>query len=122
MGFVPLRDEIQHTMAALKAANERKAPRDEFCELFKKLSGSTGKIVKFFEQHKTLCGIPDEALKQAKLDNNKSLTFRKQACSAGPAAGPTLSDVLGAPVLPEGNSNRPDVGTFNTLTGNPLTR
>ena len=122
-GFVPIRDEVQKTLLTLKTANERKAPREEFCQIFQRLSSSTGKMVKFMEEHKVMCSIPADAVKQARLDHSKSLGFRKQACSAAPAGGPSLSDVLGAPVLPDSSSsNKPDMGTFNTLTGNPLAR
>jgi hypothetical protein len=120
--FTPIRQEVEQTMAALKAANDRKAPREEFCQLFQKLSVSTGKIVKFFEQNKTTCGVPDEAIRHAKLDQAKSLSYRKQACATAPASTPSLSDVLGAPVLPDSSTNKSDLGTFNTMTGNPLTR
>jgi hypothetical protein len=121
-GFVPIRQQVEQGMASLKAASDRKAPREEFCQIFQKLAVSTAKIVRFFEQNKTVCGVPDEALQRARSDYAKSVGFRKQACSAAPPSGPSLSDVLGAPVLPDSSSNRPDVGTFNTLTGNPLTR
>lgn len=123
-GFVPIRQEAEQTLAALKAANERKAPREEFCQLFQRLSVSTGKMSKFLEQNKSLCGVPDQAVQRAKLDHSKSLTFRKQTCSAAPSAsaGPSLSDVLGSPVLPDSTTNKPNMGTFNTLTGNPLER
>src|SRR5262249_51522326 len=105
--FVPLRQEAETNMAAVKAATERKAPREEFCELFKKMSGTTAKISKFFEQHQTECGIPAEAIQRAKLDHSKITTYRKQACSAAPGpAGPRLSDVLGAPLLPDSSANK----------------
>ena len=111
-------------MVALKSANERKAPREEFCQLFQRLALSTAKMAKFLEQNKLQCGVPNEAVQRAKADHSKSLAYRKQACSAAPATagGPSLSDVLGAPVLPDSTSNKPDMGTFNTLTGNPLAR
>ena len=110
-------------MAALKSANERKAQREEFCQIFQRLSVSSGKVAKFLEQNKTLCNVPAEAIQRAKADYSKTLTYRKQACSTAAApAGPNLSDVLGAPVLPDGSTTKPDTGTFNTLTGNPLAR
>ncbi len=120
--FAPIRQEVEQVLTSIKAANERKAPREEFCQLFQKLAGSTGKVVKFFEQNKALCGIPDAAIQRAKADYTRTLTIRKQACAAAPASGPSLSDILGGPILPDSSSNRPNVGTFNTLTGNPLTR
>lgn len=123
-GFVPIRAEAEKVVAALNEAQQRKAPREEFCTLFQRLSASTGKMVKFLESHKTQCNVPNEALQNAKVENSRTLTMRKQACTAQPAsaATPSLSDVLGSPILPETQSNKPDMGTFNTLTGNPLTR
>ena len=122
-GFVPIQKEAEQYLIALKAANERRAPREEFCQIFQRLSVSTAKMAKFLEQNKAQCGVPAEVLQRAKTDHSKSLSYRKQACSTAPAAaGPSLSDVLGAPVLPDSTTNKPDMGTFNTLTGNPLAR
>ena len=110
-------------MLALKSANERKAPREEFCQIFQRLSVSIGKVSKFLEQNKTQCNVPPEALQRAKSDHRQVLTYRKQACSTGPAPGtPSLSDVLGAPLLPDTTTNKSDSSIFNTLTGNPLSR
>lgn len=120
--FVPIRQEVEQILISIKAANDRKAPREEFCQLFRRLAGSTSKVVKFFEQNKAVCGIPDEAIQRAKVDHSRSLAIRKQACAPAPPGGPSLSDVLGGPMLPDGSSNRSNVGTFNTLTGNPLAR
>ncbi|HWP27298.1 MAG TPA: hypothetical protein VNL39_13235 [Xanthobacteraceae bacterium] len=120
--FGPIRQEVEQVLVSIKAANERKAPREEFCQLFQRLAGSTSKVVKFFEQNKTVCGIPDEAIRRAKADHSQSVAIRKQACAPAPPSGPSLSDILGGPILPDSSSNRPNVGTFNTLTGNPLTR
>jgi len=109
-------------MAALQAANQRKAPREEFCQIFTRLSVATSKMSKFMEQNKSVCRVPDEAIQHARADYVKIMGFRKQACAQNAApAGPSLSDVLGAPLLPDSTSNKQD-GIFNTLTGNPLTR
>lgn len=123
-GFLPIRAEAEKAVNALNEAQQRKAQREEFCSLFQRLSVQTGKMVKFFEQHKVQCNVPSEAMQHAKIEHAKTLSMRKQACSSQPATAstPSLSDVLGSPVLPESQSNKPDMGTFNTLTGNPLTR
>jgi hypothetical protein len=122
--FVPIRQETEKHMITLQSANERKAPREEFCQIFQRLSVATGKVAKFLEQNKTLCNVPAEAVQRAKADYGKSLTYRKQACSAAPAAaGPSLSDVLGTPLLPDATTaKKPGGSTFDTLTGNPLAR
>jgi hypothetical protein len=123
--FGPIQQDAQKTLTELKTANERKAPREEFCQMFQRLALSTGKMVKFLEQNKLQCNVPAEAVQRAKTEYAKSLTFRKQACSTAPAGSgtPSLSDVLGAPILPDSSSTtKPNMGTFNTLTGNPLER
>jgi hypothetical protein len=121
--FLPLQQEAQQGMVALKSANERKAPREEFCQIFQRLSVTIGKVSKFLEQNKALCNVPPEALQRAKTDHKQALTYRKQACSTAPGPGaPSLSDVLGAPVLPDSTTNKSDSSIFNTLTGNPLSR
>ncbi len=110
-------------MLSLKTANERKAAREEFCQIFQRLSVTIGKVSKFLEQNKTLCNIPPEALQRAKNDHKQVLTYRKQACSTAPGPGaPSLSDVLGAPLLQDSTTTKPDSSIFNTLTGNPLSR
>ena len=121
--FLPIRQEAETGMAALKAATDRKAPREEFCQIFTKLSGTTARISKFLEQHQAQCNVPAEAVQRAKADHGKIATYRKQACSTASApVGPRLSDVLGAPLLPESSQSKPNDGIFNTMTGNPLTR
>jgi len=121
--FAPLQQEATQGMSALNSANERKAPREEFCQIFTKLSGTMGKVSKFLDQNKSACNIPGEAIQRAKADHAKVLNYRKHACAvaAGPS-GPSLSDVLGAPVLTDSNTTKPESNIFNTLTGNPLTR
>jgi hypothetical protein len=120
-GFLPMKSEAEKTIAALNAAQKRKAPREEVCQLFKRLADATGKMATFLEQNKTQCGVPSEAITAVRKDHNKALGFQKTACSSAPAAQPSLSDVLGAPILPD-SSTRPNMGTFDTLTGNPLIR
>ncbi len=121
--FSPLQEEAAQGMMALKVANERKAQREEFCQIFQKLSVTLGKVSKFLDQNKSTCNIPAEAVQRAKTDHSKVVGYRKQACAvaAGPS-GPSLSDVLGAPVLTDSNTAKPESNIFNTLTGNPLTR
>lgn len=121
--FSSLQEEAAQGMAALKTANERKAQREEFCQIFQKLSVTLGKVSKFLDQNKSTCNIPAEAVQRAKTDHSKVVGYRKQACAvaAGPS-GPSLSDVLGAPVLTDSNTAKPESNIFNTLTGNPLTR
>ena len=47
---------------------------------------------------------------------------RTNVCSAAPKMGPSLSDALSSPILPDADDKKPGRGTFDTLTGNPLAR
>ena len=120
--FAALQQEAQTGMSALQTANERKAPREEFCQIFTRMTGTLGKVSRFLDQNKTTCNIPPESVQRAKLDLNKVITYRKAACSVAGPSGPSLSDVLGAPVLTDSNTAKPESNIFNTLTGNPLQR
>ena len=121
--FLPLRQDAETTMGAIKAATDRKAPREEFCQLFTKLSAASAKMSKFLEQHQTTCNVPADAVQRAKSEHGKVAGFRKQACATGPApAGPKLSDVLGAPIQPDSSQDKANCGVFSTMTGCPLTR
>ena len=54
-----------------------------------------GAMIKFLEDNKTWCGVPDQAIAQAKAGHEKSLKFRTAACTEAPEQKPkvpTLSD------------------------------
>jgi hypothetical protein len=125
--FMPLRQEAEKRGGLIKAANERKAPRAEFCKLFKNFAVAQHKMVNFITENQATCRIPDEAVKNIKAGYDHTLKIRDQACASGPAAGPAgpppgprLSDELGVGRI--GGSSTPGRGTFDTLTGNALSR
>jgi hypothetical protein len=123
MGFVPLREEAQKGAEAIRAAGERKAPREEVCGLFKNFAVKEARLVKFLVDHKSTCGVPAKAIAAARSNHAKTLEIRKNVCSAGPApSGPSLSDALGGPIIADDTSATPGRGTFDTLTGNVLAR
>jgi hypothetical protein len=122
------RDETQKHGLALQAAGKKKAPPEELCKLFKVFLAAETKMVKGIEDNSSTCGVPPELVKQLKDQHNRASTMGKQVCEAaaqGPRpAGPSLSDALGTtPPVPESNSAKKGVGTFETLSGtNPLQR
>jgi hypothetical protein len=122
--FMRLRDVVQKTGLAAKAGHDKNASREEMCKLIENFAAAEDKWVKYTVTNATGCGIPAEAVKQIKTNHEHSLLIRKQVCSAGPAPGgavaPTLSDALGtnAPTIEAKKSK----SSFETLTGNPLTR
>lgn len=116
--FLPLRAAAEKDAQAIQAAGKRKAPREEVCPLFKWFAATEAKMVKFLKDHQSQCGVPANAVKQAGLNHNKTIQIRNQVCAAGPApSAPRLSDAFSTPLGP---GARPDRGTFDTLTGNPL--
>lgn len=127
-GFPPLRKEAETRAAAIKAASERKAQREELCEAFKGYVAAEAKLVKFVTDNQVTCGIPADAVKMMKTNHGKSINVRNQVCNAARAGAPTprapsLSDALGTSRLPDANTAASSKGTtFDTLTGNPLSR
>lgn len=123
-GFVPLRNDAQKKGMAIGVAEKRHADPKQLCTLVSRFAVAEGAAVKFLEQNKTWCGVPDQALAEAEANHKRTLKFRQVVCSATPAPrAPTLSDALGTPELDTSkNTKTGNGGTFDTLTGNPLAR
>jgi hypothetical protein len=124
--FPAIRTEVEQSFGQIKNASARKAPREEACGLFKVAVAREAKMLKFLETNQKTCGVPPQAIKQVKANHTNTVRIRNQLCSnapAGPAATPSLSDVLGAPVIADDtDARKPGRGTFDTLTGNVLSR
>lgn len=118
--FLPIRATAEKEAAAIQAASQRKAAREEVCPLFKRFAATEAKMLKFLKDNQARCGVPPEAVKQAGANHARTVQVRNQVCAAAPGpAAPRISDAFGGPLLPE---TRPDRGTFDTMTGNPLHR
>jgi hypothetical protein len=124
--LLALRDQTQKHASAIGSANERKASAQEACGLFRTFLASETKMIKAVEDNLARCGIPADVPKQMKAGHSKAMEIAKKVCDAAamPArpAGPSFSDVLGAPTVPDKSTNKKGAGTFETLTGNPLAR
>src|SRR5215831_19139960 len=126
--FTALRSEVEKRGIAAKTASEKKASREEMCQLVKAYGAAESKWIKFAEIGITKCGIPQEIVKQLKASHARTADGEKKLCAAGPAGGPaaapTLSDALGGGAsLPTREPEKRKAGnTFDTLTGNPLAR
>jgi len=121
------RDETQKHGLALQAAGKKKVPPEELCKLFKVFLAAETKMVKGVEDNSATCGVPPELIKQLKDQHGRAAAMGKQVCDVaaqGPRpAAPSLSDALGTtPPVPESKDTKRGVGTFETLTGNPLQR
>lgn len=129
--FAPLKAEAEKRGLAVKHATERKdrAPREEVCTLLKRYSEAEAKIVNFLKMNASQCGIPPEAGTSMQQNHARTLKTVQGVCSAaagGPAkpTGPGLSEALGTTRVPGGTLDplAPHSGTFDTLTGNVLSR
>jgi hypothetical protein len=126
--FLPLREEAEKRGKLIKAASDRHAPPSEACKLIGNFAAAEVKMVKYVESHISKCGIPPQILDQLKNGHKGTESMQQKVCAAaeqmarGPA-GPSLSDVLGsATALPEAATAKKGGGTFDTLSGNALTR
>ena len=120
--FPAIREEVEKGAAGIRAASERKATREEVCPLFKAFTVKEAKLVSFLSTNQKLCGVPPNVVAQVKQNHAKTIQIRNTVCSAAPAAaGPSLSEALGAPVIADDTTVK-GRGTFDTLTGNALQR
>ena len=122
--FVPIRSAAEKEAATIRAAGEKKLPREQVCGLFKRFVVTEAKVVNFLISHKSQCGVPSEAITAAKANHSKTIQIRNSVCAvAAPPPGPSLSDALGGPIIADDTSaKKPGIGTFDTLTGNALSR
>ena len=98
--FVQLKTEAeQRAMMAVRASIEHRAERRDICAAVQRFYAAERNVVKFLEDNKTWCGIPDQVIKTAKENHEHTLKFRTAACTEAPAAKPrppSLSDAIEA--------------------------
>jgi hypothetical protein len=127
-GFLPLRKDAEKRGALIKAASERRAPPEEACKLIRNFAQSEVSMIKYIDSHMQKCGIPAQVGDQMKNGHKNTEAMMSKVCSAaqqGPRgpAGPSLSEVLGSSAaLPEATAKKSGGSTFDTLSGNVLTR
>jgi hypothetical protein len=123
--FPRLSAEAKKRADAVQAAINAKVDRKQVCALMTTFVASEGTVLKFLEDNKTWCGVPDQAIAVSKANHEKSLKFKTMACNTdGPPAQkpPTLSDAIKTPSVDSATNTKTGRGTFDTLTGNPLAR
>ena len=123
--FPQLRDEAQQKALLVRNAVMHKADRKEICALVTKFYSAEAIVVKFLDENKTWCGIPEQAITVAKTNHERTLKFRTAACSEAPAAKPrmpSLSDAISTPTVDSGANTKTGHGTLDSLTGNPLAK
>ena len=127
--FVPLREEAEKRGKLIQSAGKRHASPAEACQLFKNFAQAEIKMISYIDKNAARCGIPSQIGDQLKANHKNTEAVQTKVCTMaqqiqqrGPA-GPTLSDVLGSSAsLPEATQARKGGGTFDTLTGNVLSR
>lgn len=121
--FVPLSEVAKKRGEAIGAAQKHHPDRKEMCTLVSQFSVAEAAVVKFLETNQTWCGVPPEAIKNAKATHEKTLKFKEVVCAAAPQPKiPTLSDAINTPKLDTAKNTKTGHGTFDTLTGNPLAK
>jgi hypothetical protein len=121
--FPKLRDEAKAKAELVSAIGKRKGDRKDMCAAVQSFTAAEDKVVKFLEDNKKGCGVPDQAVAQAKAMHANTVKFRDSVCAEGPKAKvPTLSDAIGAPPAETGTNTKTGRGTLDTLTGNPLAK
>jgi len=123
--FAQLRSETEQKALAVRSSIEHKAERKDVCAAVQRFYAAEASVVKFLEDNKTWCGIPEQAVKAAKEGHERTLKFRTAACAEAPAAkpkAPSLSDAIGTPSVDTGNNTKTGRGTLDSLNGNPLAK
>jgi hypothetical protein len=123
--FAGLKSDAEQKAMAIRTAMEHKAERKEICTLVQRFASAEEGVVKFLEQVKTVCGVPEQAITGAKANHERTLKFRTAACADAPAVKPhvpTLSDSIGTPSVDTGNNTKTGRGTLDSLNGNPLAK
>jgi hypothetical protein len=125
--FMKLRAEAERRGKALQDAGKRKAGPEVACRLINSFIEADQRWVKFAEDSQRSCGIPQDAIKSIKANHQGALELKQRVCNAAAqprsAPGPTFSDVLGSPTLPDTTTTtRAGGSTFDTLSGNALAR
>ncbi len=121
--FPRLRDEAKARAEAVSAVGKRKGDRQEMCAAVQTFTAAEEKVVKFLDDNKANCGVPPQAITQAKAMHVNTVKFRDTVCAEGPKPkAPTLSDAIGTPSLDTRTNTKTGRGTLDTLTGNPLAK
>ncbi len=126
-GFLPLRKDAETKANAIKAASKRKAPPQEACKLIGSFSQAEVKMIRYIEANAKKCGIPPQVGEQMKKGHAGTEQLQQRVCAVAAQAqqapaGPSLSEVLGSASLPEAKPTKRGGSTFDTLSGNVLTR
>jgi len=123
--FVKLRTAAQEKATAVREAAQHKADRKVVCSLVQRFYTAEAVVVKFLEDNKTWCGIPEQAIKSGKAGHEQTAKFRDAVCNEAAVPKPhvpTLSDAIAQPSVDTGANTSTGRGTLDSLSGNPLAK
>lgn len=121
--FPKLRDDAKAKAETVAAISKRHGDRKDMCAAVQSFTAAEDKVLKFLEANKAGCGVPDQAVSQAKAMHANTIKFRDTVCAEGPKPKvPTLSDAIGSTPLDTSTNTKTGRGTLDTLTGNPLAK
>jgi hypothetical protein len=80
-GFAKLRDEAERRGRLVKAASDRRAPREEACEVIGNFSQAELKMVRYVDTNSARCGIPQHAAARLKAGHVKTEEMRRRLCA-----------------------------------------
>ena len=122
--FPAMSEDTHAKLASVQAAMKAKADRKQVCALLQSFVASEAKVIKFLVDNRTACQVPDVAITTSQANHIKSSKFRDAACSedAPHPRPPSLSDAIKTPTVDSATNTKTGRGTFDTLTGNPLSR
>ena len=120
---VPAQAVTQAKAELVSVIGKKHGDRKDMCAAVQTFTAAEDKVVKFLEDNKVACGVPPQAVAQAKTMHANTVKFRDTVCAEGPKPKvPTLSDAIGAPPAETGTNTKTGRGTLDTLTGNPLAK
>ena len=119
--FPKLRDDAAQKANVVQETGKKHGDRAAMCAAVTRFFEAEQKVVKFLEDNKTACGVPNDAVQQAKVIHGNTQKFKDTVCAEGPKPKiPTLSDAITTTPVDTPKNTKTGPGTFNTLTGNPL--
>jgi hypothetical protein len=121
--FVKLKDEAEKNAQIMQKIGQNHGDRKVMCGAVTRFAAAETLVVKFLEDNRTTCAIPEQAVASSRTNHERTLKFRDTVCAEAPQAKPpSLSDALGTPTLDTAKNTKTGKGTFDTLTGNPLAK
>ena len=79
-GFAPLRDEAERRGKLVKAASERKAPREEACQLIGSFREAELRMIRYVDANSAKCGLQDVATR-LKAGRAKTEEMHRRLCA-----------------------------------------